>query len=127
MTEETQDPFMKARAMMNAGADKVKESINKLITRKRTEKDVFDEYVAELKADAGECEQYFKDERYIRGKKFMDGLRAGFSSVLERLSANGAFNQIEIARIGAKIELLDQIRNRPADLIKELERVNKKS
>jgi hypothetical protein len=117
------DPFMRYKETIAEGKAKVYEFIDRLVKPKV---DTFSERIAELKADACEAEQYFKDDRYVRAKKFMDELRAVYSVMLERLTAQGNFDNIEVARIGAKIDLLDKLRNRPIDIIKELEIFNKK-
>jgi hypothetical protein len=119
------DPFKKTREMLSSLSDKIKNKVDKVLEHRKTEKDLSDEYVAELKADVVEVESFSKDSRYPRTQKFILNLRTGYSKELERLAANGNIDTVEIARLGARIETLDKLKNRANDLIKELMRVNK--
>jgi hypothetical protein len=114
----------KAREMINASSNKIKAMVEKALSHKKSAQDVFDEKVRELRADVKEVEVMTGNPAYLRYNRFMDGIRNGFSSALERIAAKGE-NVLEMARLGARIEVIDQIRNEPNRLIEELKRVEK--
>jgi hypothetical protein len=119
-----QDPFAKNKQMIMDGTAKATEAVKKVISRKQSEREKYEEYKRELKADALECQSLFKDARFSRSQKFMSDMRKNLSKALETMSPQYPH---EIAKLQGKIELFDELLERPERIVKEWERIEKES
>jgi hypothetical protein len=121
MTENI-DPFVKIKEMLAQGQEKAKKAVDRLITRKDSERARKALYIAELKACATESQSLMSDDRYPRHRKFLSELRAGYSRALEITPPDRSY---EIADIQGQIKLLDKLMTRSERIVAELKAIEK--
>lgn len=118
------DPFK----IIQENIVKAKERTKKVVANLTgaSDKRMRDEHIAEMTADAAECQIMLNSDMFPRIKKYLENLQNTMSQRLRQLAARfEESNKLEIARLGGKIELLDEIMNHPERVVKELEQMEK--
>jgi Na+/phosphate symporter len=119
---ETKDWTQRLHDYGTKAQENAKKVVERLLTKKDSEKAKQAAFLADLKACADESMALMADKRYLRQVKWLTELRLGYSRTLEQTDPA----QIaKIARIQGKIENLDALLNRPKSAVKEYEAMSK--
>lgn len=80
----------------------------------------------ELRKEADECRDLFKDSRYPGQAKFLNHIESEMTRILRQINAHDKTREgmvLDSARLAYGLELIDQIRNRPLEVIDTLEKL----
>ncbi len=116
------DPFKQIREMLSEVSEKVKKNVEKVLGKNYEKEQDRRNYIAEIRACGEEAEKLMNDQRYPKQQKFLKELKTGYIKILRIMAIK--FNEdtkLDIARIGAKIELLDSLLNHSEDALQEVE------
>lgn len=119
---ENKDPFQRIKDYAIKTQENAKKAVERLLTKKDSEKAKRAAFLEDLKACADESMALMADKRYLRQVKWLTELRAGYSKTLEQTDPALVS---KIARIQGKIENLDTLLNRPKQAVKEYESMQK--
>ncbi len=82
------------------------------------------ESLNEIKGYAAECQEFFNEKRYQNTQRFIDGCEKGMIDNLINLSISIKNKEelvLEMVRVGAQIELLRTIKNKPQRIVEQIE------
>ena len=122
---ETKDWTQRLHDYGAKAKENAKKVVERLLTKKDSEKAKQAAFLDDLKACAEESTALMGDPRYPRQQKFLTELRTMYSKNLELLASKGLLNEVSIARLGAMISTLDTLINRPKQVVKEYESMQK--
>lgn len=88
------------------------------------------ESLNEIKGYATECKEFFNEKRYQNTQRFIDASEKGLIDNLINLSISIKNKEelvLDVVRVGAQIELLRLIKNKPIRIVEQIESMKKKA